>query len=159
MNHWHFLWRSSTLAILRRAHQKLFLDVKGTCLEAFTNVALQTNKKTHRICRESGYSVFGWFFQHLLSATIKMEENEVRRRWVENGRLIYHLKSGAAGKGNCISPPLCIRVINSAIHKFLGWFFKIIELEPYISQPTKFYQPTFIHTPNFVCLSSTVYEL
>ena len=39
-----FLWRSSTLAIMRRAHQKLILDVKGACLEAFTNVALQTNK-------------------------------------------------------------------------------------------------------------------
>jgi len=33
------------LEILRLSHQKLILDVKGACLEAFTNVALQTNKK------------------------------------------------------------------------------------------------------------------
>lgn len=33
------------MKILRRAHRKLILDVKGACLEAFTNVALQTNKK------------------------------------------------------------------------------------------------------------------
>jgi len=45
-NRWHFSWRSSTLALLRRAHQKLILDVKGACLEALINVALQTNKNT-----------------------------------------------------------------------------------------------------------------
>ena len=37
--------------------------------------------------------------------------------------------------------------------------FQITELERSISQPTKYYQPTSVHTSSFFRLSSPVYEL
>ena len=41
---------------------------------------------------------------------------------------------------------------------FRTFFFLITELKRSIGQPTKYYQPTSIHTPSFVCLSLTVCE-
>jgi len=41
----------------------------------------------------------------------------------------------------------------------LDRFIYITGLESSIGQPTKYYQATSAHTPSFVCLSSTVYDL
>ena len=87
------------------------------------------------VCRVAADKLIGMMMLHIFNFSLWMCPNDSEHKELDNNKYTVWSVS------------------------FKTDFFLITELEWSVGLPTKYYQPTSVHTSSFVCLSSTVYEL